>query len=60
MKKLISFKVLKSICAYEFNSFCERRDCGDLKCNSKTCPVWKKLKEVLTAYENPTKSKEIG
>ena len=46
MKKLISFKVLKSICAYEFNSFCERKDCGDPKCNSKTCLVWKKLKEV--------------
>ena len=44
MKKLISFKVLKSICAYEFNSFCEHKDGGDLKCNSKNCPTWKKLK----------------
>ena len=44
MKKLISFKVLKSICAYEFDSVCEHKDGGDLKCNSKNCPAWKKLK----------------
>ena len=45
MKKLISFKVLKSICACAFDSVCEHKDGGDLKCNPKTCPVWKKLKK---------------
>jgi len=50
MKKLISFKVLKSICGYEYSEGQRKSDCDHIdsetgKCNPKTCPVWKKLKE---------------
>ena len=51
MKKLITFRTLKSICFHEytdpFHSYCEHVDAinDDMKCSSKKCPVWKKLKE---------------
>ena len=54
MKKKISFRTLKLICKsirqYPYN-ICDATDfyCGKLgmfnDCNSKTCPVWKRLKK---------------
>lgn len=51
MKKLISFKVLKSICGYGYPDGQRKYDCGHMdsetgKCRSRNCPVWKKLKET--------------
>lgn len=51
MKKLISFKVLKSVCCYEYqdaniNPICDHINGNASRCNSKNCPVWKKLKDV--------------
>ena len=58
MKKLISFKTLKSICVFEDASFiikdgreqyynkptCAYKGGCDKFCNSKNCPIWRKLK----------------
>ena len=51
MKKLISFKTLKSVCCYEYQdenikSICDHGGSGGKRCRSKNCPVWKKLKET--------------
>ena len=47
MKKLISFYLLKRVCAFIESDWCEHRltmkDTA-FKCNSKDCPIWKKLK----------------
>lgn len=52
MKKLISFKQLKSNCAWEIiQNRGTMYDCGYLssdrvKCAARNCPVWKRLEEV--------------
>ena len=50
MKKLITFRTLKSICAFLYTNDCltECENDNNLteKCSDKVCPVWKKLKEV--------------
>ena len=51
MKKLIKFRTLKSICAYDdieekATYCCHRLTTKEwVICCSKNCPVWKKLKE---------------
>jgi hypothetical protein len=52
MKKLIKFRTLKSICAYDdieekATYCCHRLTTKEwVICCSKNCPVWKKLKEI--------------
>ena len=52
MKKLITFRTLKSVCDYGDISVNKTYCCfgfrvkGFIICNSNNCPVWKKLKEV--------------
>ena len=54
MKKLISFKTLKSICAFEYPnqpyiSDCDHHANSEGKpCCAKNCPVWKKGEECKT------------
>ena len=46
MKKLISFKGIKQICAYIDTGWCEHPDTmrdTAFKCNGKDCPIWKRL-----------------
>ena len=51
MKRLVSFKELKSICIYEYPGVpyhvCDHeKNNGNLRCSSKNCPVWMRLKTV--------------
>ena len=46
MKKLITFRTLKELCVFRYDGECEKIDNPTFVCNAKTCPVWKKLKEV--------------
>ena len=56
MKKLISFRQLKSNCAWEIiQNRGTMYDCGYLsseraKCTAKNCPVWKNLEEPPDRY----------
>jgi hypothetical protein len=42
MKKLVSFKILKIVCGFEWESECLHQENEEKPCNSKNCPFWKK------------------
>jgi len=45
-KKQIEFRTFKNYCHYhDYWDYCDK-DVDDIECKAKSCPVWKKLKDV--------------
>ena len=63
MKKIISFRMLKSVCAGRCTPHCLMgrgwREGKEPLCTEKTCRVFKKLKEPLVRYILVDKSRDI-